>query len=111
MPRATLPALVSLALIAGAPPAGDAVPRGPSGPAFYTPPAPLPGGAHGTALRARPLRRAAALEGASNVLLLYRSTGSRGSAIAVSGTVAVPRARAPRGGWPVVAYGPRTPRI
>jgi len=112
MPRATLPVLVVLALIAGAPAASAGVPRGPAGPAFYTPPSPLPSGAHGAAIRARPLRGAAVLGGARrNVLLLYRSTGSRGRAVAVSGTVAVPHGRAPRGGWPVIAYGHGTTGI
>jgi acetyl esterase/lipase len=112
MPRAPLTVLVLLAVLAGAPAASAAVPPGPSGLAFYTPPSPLPEGAHGAAIRARPLRGAAALDSARrNVLLLYRSTGSRGRAIAVSGTVAVPRGRAPRGGWPVIAYGHGTSGI
>ena len=113
MPRATLAAVpVLLATLVAAPAVGAAVPRGPSGPAFYAPPSPLPAGAHGAAIRARPLRGPAALGGARrNVLLLYRSTGSGGRALAVSGTVAVPVGRAPRGGWPVVAYGHGTSGI
>src|SRR5215210_4852906 len=112
MPRATLPLIILLLLIGGPPAAGAAIPRGPAGLAFYTPPSPLPPGAHGAAIRARPLRGAARLSGARrNVLLLYRSTASRGRAVAVSGTVAVPRGRAPRGGWPVIAYGHGTTGI
>jgi len=54
MARATLPLIIVLALIAGPPAAaGAAVPRGPAGLAFYTPPSPLPAGAHGAAIRAR----------------------------------------------------------
>ncbi len=111
MPRAIIATLVLLSAI-GASPAAAAVPHGPGGLAFYTPPSPLPAGKHGAAIRARPLRGAPALEPASrNVLLLYRSTGSGGRAIAVSGTVAVPRGRAPKGGWPVIAYGHGTTGI
>jgi hypothetical protein len=36
--------------------------------------------------------------------IMYRSTGHLGSAVAVSGMVFVPQGRAPRGGWPIVAW-------
>lgn len=71
---------------------------------FYETPAPLPGRAHGDLLRAKKLTGTAALAGASNTLVLYRSTGLDGSPVAVSGTVSVPRGRAPKGGWPVITY-------
>ena len=42
---------------------------------------------------------------ASNRLLLYGSTSTNGDRTAVSGTVAVPKGKAPKGGWPVVTWG------
>jgi pimeloyl-ACP methyl ester carboxylesterase len=40
----------------------------------------------------------------SNTLLLYTSTGIDGKAVAVSGDVAVPKGKAPTGGWPVITW-------
>jgi dienelactone hydrolase len=76
---------------------------GPPGTMFYKPPHPLPRGAHGSLIWARPLTGKAVLTGARNELLLYRSRGVRG-ATAVSGTVAIPKGPPPRGGWPVIAW-------
>src|SRR6185436_18936701 len=36
--------------------------------------------------------------------VLYRSTGELGGPVAVGGMVFVPQGRAPRGGWPIVAW-------
>jgi len=36
--------------------------------------------------------------------IMYRSTGQLGAPVAVSGMVFVPKGKAPRGGWPVVAW-------
>ncbi len=83
------------------------VATGPAGTRFYTPPHPLPAGRHGALIRARPLTGPAVLRGARNELLLYRSDGVRGAA-AVSGTVAIPKGRPRRGGWPVIAWGHAT---
>jgi len=111
MSRLTL--LLALLLLAALPAAASAkVPRGPGGTAFYEPPSPLPGKGHGTPIRARRLTGAAALRGgAGNRLVLYRSIGVRGKAVAVSGTLSIPKGRAPKGGWPVVAYGHGTTGI
>src|SRR5215475_12662321 len=76
---------------------------GPAGTRFYAPPKPLPRGAHGALIWARPLTGKAVLKGARNELLLYRSQGVHG-ATAVSGTVAIPKGKPPRGGWPVIAW-------
>ena len=105
--------ILALLLLAALPAAASAkVPRGPGGPAFYAPPSPLPGKGHGTPIRARRLTGAAALRGgAGNRLLLYRSVGARGKAVAVSGTVAIPKGRAPKGGWPVISYAHGTTGI
>ena len=46
-----------------------------------------------------------ALKGASrNELLLYRSTGLAGEDIVVSGSLALPKGKAPKGGWPLITY-------
>ncbi|HWK25217.1 MAG TPA: alpha/beta fold hydrolase [Solirubrobacter sp.] len=86
-------------------PATAAVPKGPAGTAFYTPPATLPKGPHGTPIWQRKLTGPAVLKSAkANTLLLYRSTSLDGKTTAVSGTVAVPKGKAPKGGWPVISW-------
>jgi pimeloyl-ACP methyl ester carboxylesterase len=89
-------------LVAGllaAPTSAAAVPQGPGGDAFYTPAKAVPK-AHGTPIWARKLNGPAALKSAKrNERLLYSSGGQ-----AVSGTVAVPKGKAPEGGWPVVTW-------
>src|SRR4051794_15879823 len=98
-------ALLALLLVAAVSPAAAKVKTGPAGNAFYTPPSPLPGKAHGDAIWARKLSGEAALKSAgSNWLVLYRSMGSDGKPIAVSGTVSVPKGKAPKKGWPVISY-------
>ncbi len=110
MRRTLLLALVALVALPAAAPAK--VRKGPPGLAFYAPPSTLPGARHGDPVWARALKGGAALRAArANTLLLYRSVGSDGRAIAVSGTVAVPKGRAPRGGWPVVTWGHGTTGI
>lgn len=95
-----------IVLLAAAPAASADVRRGPAGDAFYTPPAKLPGKTHGDPIWARGATGSITLRGArANRLVLYRSNSTNGKAIAVSGTVHVPRGRAPRGGWPVLAWG------
>ena len=95
------------------PAAADAkVRKGPSGSAFYKPPKPLPGGKHGALIWARKQTGAAALKGgAGNRLILYRSTGADGKATAVSGAVAIPKGKAPKGGWPVITWAHGTTGI
>src|SRR3954454_7475389 len=99
-------ALVLALLLAAALPASAAakVRKGPGGTAFYTPPSPIPGKGHGGLIWARRLTGAAGLRGgAGNRLLLYRSTWVRGKGRAGAGTLPIPKGRAPKGGWPVVA--------
>jgi len=82
-----------------------AIPGGPAGNAFYTPPQPLPAGAHGDVIWARPLATSAVLPSAArNVLVLYHTVAVDGTDRAVSGTVAVPKGTPPRGGWPVISW-------
>lgn len=109
--RSRLPApvraiMVVIAILGLAPSVAAAKVRtGPAGDAFYTPPSPLPGRAHGDLVWDRPLRGPTAIPGAARTLLvLYRSSGSGGPAVPVSGVVSIPRGKAPRGGWPVVSY-------
>src|SRR3954453_11024922 len=92
-------------LLAVAAPASAKVRTGPSGEAFYTPPGKLPGKAHGDLIWARKLSGAAALTSAGkNWRVLYRSVGTNGKPIAVSGTVSLPKGKAPKSGWPVISY-------
>lgn len=99
--RCALTLLVALAL------AAPAAAKAPAGDAFYAPPSPLPGKAHGDLIWFRPetatdnMRLANA---ARNALVLYRSTGITGAAVAQSGSVAIPSGRAPKGGWPVITW-------
>jgi pimeloyl-ACP methyl ester carboxylesterase len=111
MPRLAL--ALALLLLAALPAAADAkVRKGPSGAAFYKPPKHLPGKGHGGLIWARGQSGAAALKGAaSNRLILYRSTGVKGKPVAVSGAVAVPKGKAPKGGWPVVSWAHGTTGI
>jgi pimeloyl-ACP methyl ester carboxylesterase len=104
--RRLLP-LLAVGALAIAPAADAKVRQGPAGNAFYTPPPKLPGKAHGDPIWARKLSGEAVLKGArSNTLVLYRSNSTNGGdAIAVSGTLAVPRGKPPRGGWPVLTWG------
>ena len=85
-------------------PAAAKVKPGPKGAAFYTPPAQLKGG-HGALVWARKHTGADALKGASrNELLLYRSTDVDGGKIVVSGSLALPKGKPPKGGWPLITY-------
>lgn len=86
---------------------------GPSGTAFYRPPAgTLTGSAHGGVIWTRRQTGADALTGAGRAtLVLYRSIGVAGKAVAVSGSVTVPRGTPPAGGWPVVTWAHGTTGI
>jgi pimeloyl-ACP methyl ester carboxylesterase len=72
--------------------------------AFYHPPQQLVRGPHGSVIWALPLHGVSAYDGASNWRVLYRSVTPQGRTVAVSGTVAIPHGRAPRGGWPVISW-------
>src|ERR1700754_2672323 len=99
--RRILAGVLFLAITA---PAQAAVKEGPAGDAFYTPPAAVPS-AHGAPIWQRKLTGPAVLKSAkSNTLLLYTSTGIEGKSVAVSGDVAVPKGKAPKGGWPVISW-------
>ncbi|MGI5326496.1 alpha/beta hydrolase family protein [Actinomadura nitritigenes] len=62
-------------------------------------------GHRGTLLSSRPLHTSAALPSASSTRAIsYVSEGVGGKRITVTGTVAVPKGKAPRGGWPVISW-------
>ena len=104
MRRALLPLTLLIATAVVAAPAAADVRTGPRGAAFYKPPAHLKG-KHGALIWARRQTGRDALKGASkDQLLLYRSTSVGGKKIAVSGSLALPKGKAPRGGWPVITY-------
>jgi pimeloyl-ACP methyl ester carboxylesterase len=85
--------------------------KGPAGLKFYKPPKKLPA-AHGKLIWQRkaggsvPLRSAAV-----NKLVLYTSKSATGKMVAVSGSIAIPKGKAPKGGWPVITYGHGTTGI
>jgi acetyl esterase/lipase len=70
--------------------------------AFYGYDAAQARGAPGSLIRSEPVEGAPL--GASAYRILYRSTGTKGEPIAVSGIVVVPAGPAPAGGRPVVAW-------
>jgi pimeloyl-ACP methyl ester carboxylesterase len=95
-------AVFVLALVA-APAASAKVRQGPKGAAFYDPPGNAHG-KHGTLIWTRSQTGSDAIAGRRSRLILYRSTGPDGKANAVSGSVALPKGKAPKGGWPVITY-------
>jgi pimeloyl-ACP methyl ester carboxylesterase len=103
MRRAALAVSIVVATAVAAPAAAPAnVRQGPAGAAFYEPPKQVHG-RHGTLIWARRQSGRDALNGRAR-LLLYRSTGSSGRPNAVSGSLTLPKGKAPKGGWPVISY-------
>jgi pimeloyl-ACP methyl ester carboxylesterase len=103
MLRAAIAVSIVVTAALAAPAAAPAeVRQGPEGAAFYKPPKHV-AGRHGTLIWARRQSRRDALTGRAR-LLLYRSTGPSGKPNAVSGSLTLPKGRAPKGGWPVISY-------
>ncbi len=95
---------VALAAVVAASSA-TAIPIGPPGVAFYNPPAKLPTGLDGAVIWAREFTGGAALPSAAvNYLVLYETVGPRGTFVAVSGMVAIPKGAPPSGGWPIISW-------
>jgi dienelactone hydrolase len=109
----SLAVLVVLAgLLCGAISADAKVRTGPAGVAFYQAPKPLPGARHGDAIWARGARGGAVVPGSgATEVVLYRSQDASGKTVPVSGLVAVPKGKAPRGGWPVITWAHGTTGI
>ncbi len=83
--------------------------KGPDGTAFYSPSAKLLKGTPGSVIWSRQIKYTAdgrvALPSASKTMLvLYRSRSTKGKAIAVSGTVDLPKGKAPKRGWKMVSF-------
>ncbi len=100
-----LAALAAL-LMAFAPAAASAkkIKQGPKGLAFYQPPDKLPKG-HGKLIWYRKSKGLVPLQGASiNDNVLYTSRSTQGKRIAVSGSISIPKGKAPKGGWPVITW-------
>jgi pimeloyl-ACP methyl ester carboxylesterase len=105
-------ALLLAALVLAVPTAAAAKVRtGPSGLAFYKPPGHLTGKSHGGVIWARRQTDGTLKPAAFNKLVLYRSIGDDGKAIAESGSVAVPKGKPPRGGWPILTWAHGTTGI
>src|SRR3954462_12624539 len=80
-------ALLALLVLAVAPSAHAATPK------------------HGQLLQSRKLTGEPALTSAGrNLFVKYRSVGVDGKVITVSGTVSLPKGKAPKKGWPVISY-------
>lgn len=105
--------VLAAVLITGVADAAAKARTGPAGTAFYKAPAgSLSGTAHGGVIWARPQTGPDALKGAGpRTLLLYRTIGVAGKPVAVSGSVTLPKGKAPKGGWPVVTYAHGTTGI
>jgi pimeloyl-ACP methyl ester carboxylesterase len=104
MRRACIALALVLAAALPAAPALAKVRSGPKGAAFYTPPKHLKG-KHGALVWARRHTGRDALKGASrNELLLYRSTSVGRRGVVVSGSLALPKGKPPKGGWPLITY-------
>ncbi len=99
-----LAALTLLAFTANADARGKGKPtKGPSGLAFYSPDK-VPGG-HGKLIWQRNAKAGVKLKKAkTNKLVLYSSRSPQGERIAVSGSISLPKGKAPKKGWPVISY-------
>lgn len=86
--------------------------KGPSGLAFYNKRPKKVSKRHGRLIWQRNARGIVKLKSASSTkTVLYTSKSPAGKRIRVSGTVSVPKGKAPRGGWPVITYGHGTTGI
>ncbi len=77
--------------------------KGPAGTKFYTPPKHYPA-KHGSLIWQRKDTGITPIPGAKNRLVLYSTRTLGGGKVVASGTVTVPRGKAPKGGWPVITY-------
>jgi pimeloyl-ACP methyl ester carboxylesterase len=78
--------------------------EGPKGGAFYKPPKNVPKG-HGKVIWQRDATKLAPIQGAKvNKTILYTSKSPQGKPVSVSGSVAIPKGKAPKHGWPIISY-------
>lgn len=60
---------------------------------------------HGDLVSAKPLTTKSKLSGASkNLLVTYKTTGVSGKLVNVTGMVAIPKGKAPKGGWKIFSW-------
>ena len=98
--------LVSVLLAATTIAATPAIPPGPPGDAFFSPPSRLPAAVEGTVIWARTFSGGSALpSAATNYQLLYETLSPNGTFVGVSGTLAIPRGAPPTRGWPLISWG------
>jgi pimeloyl-ACP methyl ester carboxylesterase len=71
------------------------------------PPANMTDDGPGSLIDAKPYTNSVILQSANAaaVRVVYRSTSSTGDPTAVSGVVAVPAGKPPKGGWPIISFG------
>ena len=87
------------------------VKKGPNGLAFYKPPKKTPK-QHGRLIWFNKATGVVPLKSAKwTKRVLYTSTTPGGKRTAVSGSVSVPKGKAPKGGWPMITYGHGTTGI
>jgi pimeloyl-ACP methyl ester carboxylesterase len=101
---AAILALAAAVLVASAESADAAGRKGPAGGAFYKGPKQTPKG-HGKLIWQRNATKLTPIAGARlNKTILYTSRSPAGDRIVVSGSVSVPKGKAPQGGWPVICW-------
>jgi len=71
---------------------------------FYDPPNPLPSKNPGDLIRSEEFEEYDLPPGVLAVRILYHSRSATGQDVAASGVVLYPEAKAPAGGWPVIAW-------
>lgn len=87
------------------------VKKGPNGLAFYKPPKKTPK-QHGRLIWTNKATGVVPLKSAAwTKRVLYTSTTPLGKRTAVSGSVSIPKGKAPKGGWPMITYGHGTTGI
>jgi pimeloyl-ACP methyl ester carboxylesterase len=101
---AAILALAAAVLVASAESADAAGRKGPAGGAFYKGPKQTPKG-HGKLIWQRNATKLTPIAGARlNKTILYTSRSPHGARVVVSGSVSVPKGKAPKGGWPVISW-------
>jgi dienelactone hydrolase len=86
--------------------------KGPAGLAFYNTKPKKVSKQHGRLIWQRNATGVVPLESAASTkTILYTSTTPAGKRVTVSGTVSVPKGKAPKGGWPVITYAHGTTGI
>ena len=86
--------------------------KGPSGKKFYYPAKKKISKKHGKLIWQRKAQKGVRLSSARvNKVIAYSSKSINGKKVAVTGSVAIPKGKKPKGGWPVVTYAHGTTGI